>query len=125
MDGTHNIRGWRRAAYEIEAEVGKPKETSEQVRTHLVLRLARASFGATVLIVGIFLLVLPGPGLLVVAAGLAILARDVPFARRMYLRVHERIPKDHDGKIPVWMIVAGITISILLACGGMAFTFLR
>jgi hypothetical protein len=41
-----------------------------------------ALFGGTVLLVGIALLVLPGPGLPIVAAGIAILATEFLWARR-------------------------------------------
>jgi hypothetical protein len=41
-----------------------------------------ALLGGTVLLIGILLLVLPGPGLPIVAAGLAILASEFLWARR-------------------------------------------
>jgi hypothetical protein len=45
-------------------------------------RLVVALVGGTVLLVGIALLVLPGPGLPIVAAGMAILASEFLWARR-------------------------------------------
>ena len=42
-----------------------------------------ALIGGTVLLVGLVLLVLPGPGLPVIAAGLAILATEFFWARRV------------------------------------------
>jgi hypothetical protein len=44
-------------------------------------RIVVAVVGGTVLLVGIALLVLPGPGLPIVAAGLAILASEFVWAR--------------------------------------------
>ncbi len=41
-----------------------------------------ALFGGTVLATGLALLVLPGPGMLLVAAGLAVLATEFIWARR-------------------------------------------
>ena len=41
-----------------------------------------AVIGGTVLLLGIAMLVLPGPGLVVIAAGLAILATEFYWARR-------------------------------------------
>jgi uncharacterized protein (TIGR02611 family) len=41
-----------------------------------------ALVGSTVLLVGVALLVLPGPGLLIIAAGIAILATEFLWARR-------------------------------------------
>ncbi len=68
-------------------------------------RLVRLILGSILTLVGCVLLVLPGPGMLVLAAGLAILSRDVPFARRLYDRVHDRIPKTATGGVPMWVII--------------------
>ena len=45
-----------------------------------------ALIGGTVLLVGVALLVLPGPGLLVIAGGLAILATEFFWAKRALRR---------------------------------------
>ena len=47
---------------------------------HQSVRLSVAAFGFTVLTVGLILLVTPGPGLLVIIAGLAILAHQFSWA---------------------------------------------
>lgn len=56
----------------------------------LTLKLARRVMifvvGTTVLLLGIAMLVLPGPGLLVIPTGLAILAAEFAWARK-WLRV--------------------------------------
>jgi tellurite resistance protein TerC len=52
-------------------------------------RLAVGAVGATALAVGVALLVLPGPGLLVLGAGLAILSSEFVFARRWLRRLRE------------------------------------
>jgi hypothetical protein len=44
-------------------------------------KIVVAVLGSTVLLVGVALLVLPGPGLLIIAAGLAILASEFIWAR--------------------------------------------
>jgi hypothetical protein len=49
-------------------------------------RVFAALIGGTVLLVGIALLVLPGPGLPIVVAGLAILATEFVWARRAMWR---------------------------------------
>jgi uncharacterized protein (TIGR02611 family) len=46
--------------------------------------------GLALLAVGAVLLVLPGPGLLVIAGGLALLATEFAWARRLLMRVRER-----------------------------------
>jgi uncharacterized protein (TIGR02611 family) len=46
--------------------------------------------GSVVLIAGVAMLVLPGPGLLVIVAGLAILSSEFEWADRMRARVRDR-----------------------------------
>jgi uncharacterized protein (TIGR02611 family) len=49
---------------------------------HQSVRLSVAAVGFTVLAVGLVMLVTPGPGLLVIIAGLAILAHEFSWAAR-------------------------------------------
>ena len=49
---------------------------------HQSLRLSVAALGFTIVSVGVVLLVTPGPGLLVIIAGLAILAHEFAWAER-------------------------------------------
>jgi uncharacterized protein (TIGR02611 family) len=48
--------------------------------------------GVVLMAVGVVLLVLPGPGLLVMAAGLAVLASEYPAAQRLLDRIKTRLP---------------------------------
>ena len=56
-------------------------------------RLLVSAGGGLLLVAGAAMLVLPGPGLLVVAAGLALLATEFLWARRLLDRVKDRLPK--------------------------------
>lgn len=47
-------------------------------------RLVVALFGGTVLLLGLAMLILPGPGVLVLAAGMAILATEFIWARQAW-----------------------------------------
>jgi uncharacterized protein (TIGR02611 family) len=49
----------------------------------MVVRIARTAAGGVLLVAGIAMLVLPGPGWLTIAAGLAILATEFAWARRL------------------------------------------
>lgn len=93
------LRDFEAAAIEAEIETGRHEETVEEAKRSLVRRALRIVAGTFVSAVGIALLVLPGPGLVVLAAGLAILAQDVPFARRLLDRVRERLPEGEDGQV--------------------------
>lgn len=53
-------------------------------------RVATIVGGFTVLAVGVALLVLPGPGILIIAVGLAILSAEFVWARRLLARFKEQ-----------------------------------
>ena len=69
----------------------------EQRDRHLsrsrLYRVPFAVLGFTVVLIGIALLVLPGPGLLVIAAGLAMLALEFAWAERVLERTLDRMSK--------------------------------
>jgi tellurite resistance protein TerC len=53
-------------------------------------RVAITVMGVTVILLGIAMLVLPGPGLLTIVGGLAILGLEFAFARRWLQRIKEK-----------------------------------
>ncbi|MEN8184688.1 MAG: PGPGW domain-containing protein [Myxococcota bacterium] len=67
---------------------------SDRPRLSASYRMARRLLvgfaGALVLLAGLVLLVLPGPGLLVIPAGLAILAAEFQWAQQLLRGVRER-----------------------------------
>jgi uncharacterized protein (TIGR02611 family) len=69
----------------------------------VVRRVIVSVIGATVLLIGVALLVLPGPAFIVIPVGLAILATEYAWARR-WLRKVRRIASDvvsgHDRTAP-------------------------
>jgi tellurite resistance protein TerC len=58
-----------------------------------VKRVIVAVIGGTVLLIGICLIVLPGPAFLVIPAGLAILATEFVWARRWLHKAQEYLRK--------------------------------
>ena len=58
-----------------------------------------ALIGGTVLLLGLAMLILPGPGVLVIASGVAILATEFLWARRA-LRQCKQVVKKVPGKFP-------------------------
>lgn len=99
------------------------EETLAQVRSHIVIRIARISAASAILLAGAAMLVLPGPGWLVIAVGLAILSRDVAWAERWLVAVRKRVPGARpDGTLPsgVWatiivMALAGTAVGLWFA----------
>lgn len=115
---------FREAAIHAELETGDREPTQRGAWRQAVVRMVRMGIGTGVVVLGIVMLPLPGPGMLVIAVGLAILARDVAWADRLLAKVRERLPSDADGKLPrstiVTMIVlgaAGVAVSIWLTVG--------
>lgn len=112
-------------AVEVELETGRPEETEQEAKRHIVRRVARVALGVVVLCAGILLVVLPGPGLLVMAVGLALMAPEVPFARRLLARVRERIPESEDGRVAVWVVVSSVAGLVASVGGSLWWTFGR
>ncbi len=119
------FEGFERDAVAAEMETGEREETEEQAKRHLLFRAGRVVVGTMVTIAGLFLLVLPGPGLVVVAAGLAILAQDVPFARRLLDKVRARIPSDAEGNISKPILFGGLALTVVTVSASVWWTFLR
>lgn len=101
----------REAALHAEYETGRHEATEKAAKAHVAVRIARMTAGSILTVAGLAMLPLPGPGLPIVASGLAILARDVAWADRLLGYVRSRIPRDDDGAVSratlVTMIVSG------------------
>jgi hypothetical protein len=99
------------------------EETEAEVRAHLLIRLGRMSLASVILLAGVIMLALPGPGWLVIAVGLALLSRDVAWAERWLVAVRKRVPGARpDGTLPtgVWativvMALAGTAVGLWFA----------
>lgn len=60
-------------------------------------RLVVAVIGGTVLAIGLAMVVLPGPAIIVIPAGLAILATEFLWARRLLTRIKQAITRSPTG----------------------------
>ena len=109
---------FRDAAIIAEFETGEREPTVRLAWRHALLRIVRMSFGISMLGVGGLMLVLPGPGLLVIAIGLGTLARDVAWADRLLQKVLVRLPSNEQGKLPRSTIVT----MVLLGLAGVSFS---
>jgi TerC family integral membrane protein len=82
------------ASHRESSRLGSPVGAAElEQLARLTLRAARRMvvlvIGGTVLLIGVAMLVLPGPGLVVAPAGLAILATEFLWAKRLLQRVRD------------------------------------
>jgi len=88
---------WHRAGFAAQTHGRQPliRSTYIAIRRLLVLVI-----GVSVLIVGVIMIVTPGPAIIVIPAGLALLATEFLWARRVLERVQETVKKHTTGKTP-------------------------
>lgn len=113
------------AAIDAEFATGVHEETVDEAKQQLWRRAARVLGGSILVVIGLILLVLPGPGLVVLALGLALLARDVPFARNLLVQVRRRLPDDGEGNLPTSVIVLMVVSVIFFTSLSIWWAFLR
>ncbi len=112
---------FREAALHAEYESGQRESTEQAAKAHVAVRVVRMAIGSILTLAGIAMMPLPGPGLPLMAFGLAILARDVAWADRLLGYVRARIPRDDDGGMSRGAIItmavsgaAGVAFSVWL-----------
>ncbi|WP_218566642.1 PGPGW domain-containing protein [Vallicoccus soli] len=81
---------------------------------HLVKRFAATIGGVALLAVGAAMMVLPGPGILLIVAGLAVLATEYVWARRLLVKAREQAEKVQEAAVASPLRTAG---SVLFAVG--------
>lgn len=99
------------AAVEAEQATGRHEETIEEAEHSLALRVARAVGGFVLIGVGIALLLLPGPGWIMIIIGLSLL--PFSWAERTIALIRRRIPGiPDDGAVPIhtWVIMGLIVV---------------
>jgi len=113
------------AAIEAEFETGRHEESVAQAKRHILIRIGRMTLGVVVLVAGLLMLPLPGPGLVTIAAGLALLASDVPYARKLLERVRKRLPSDAEGNVSRPVVIGGLVVSVITVSFSLWWTFFR
>ncbi|HMX08524.1 MAG TPA: PGPGW domain-containing protein [Microthrixaceae bacterium] len=103
------------AVYEAERETGVHEETEAEVRHSLALRMTRMIGGFVLIGIGASLIVLPGPGWLVILIGLSLL--PFAWAERTILAIRRRVPGvPEDGTIPTrtWVVIGVVTVGAIV-----------
>ena len=115
IDGDGDV-DFRDAAIAAELKVGHVEDTPAQAWHHVLIRVARMAFGFTVLLAGLAMMVLPGPGAIVMAAGLVVLSRDVKWADTALRYLRKKVPGlEEEGPIPKSTIMVSV---MLMAAAG-------
>ncbi len=113
------------AAIEAEFETGRHEETEAEAKRHILIRVGRVTLGVIVLVAGLLMLPLPGPGLVTIAAGLALLASDVPYARKLLETARKRLPADSQGNVSRTVVLGGLVVSAITVTFTVWWTFFR
>lgn len=111
----------REAAYQAEYATGRQERTPEAARRHIVVRLATIAVGSVVLLGGLVMMVLPGPGVLGILAGLGLLSRELPWAERIMEYVKKRAKLDELKEQPRWVQAAMWTVTVLAVAGSVTY----
>lgn len=127
LDGHDGRRFDRLEQRAIEAELatGAREETVEEAKRSVLRRIGRITLGSLVLLAGLAMLLLPGPGWLAIFAGLVLLSRDVPFAARMVEPVRKRLPQGEDGKLPTSAIITMVAMGVVFVAASVWWFVLR
>ena len=93
---------------------------------HVVKRFAVTIVGVALLVLGLAMMVLPGPGILVIVAGLAVLATEYVWARRLLVRAKSEATKAQEAavKSPV-RLGATVLFGVVLLGLGLAMLLFR
>jgi len=84
------------SAHDLRVSSGKGSEPKQDERSVRILlrqfkRLTIAAVGSAVLLAGVVMVVTPGPALVVIPTGLAILATEFLWARKLLQRLRETV----------------------------------
>ena len=93
---------------------------------HLLKRFAVTLVGTALLVLGAAMMVLPGPGILVIVGGLALLATEYVWARRMLTSARAQAEKVQEAAVASPVRTAGtVLFGVGLLALGLAMVFLR
>lgn len=102
----------RTAALEAERATGARELSERRAQRHIVVRIGIIAIGTIVLLGGLAMLVLPGPGIVGVLAGLGILAQELAWAERLLNTVKERTKVDQIRRQPAWVRVVLVAATV-------------
>ncbi len=103
----------RAAALEAERSTGTRERTEEQAQRSLVVRIGVVALGSLVTLAGLGMLVLPGPGIVVVIAGLGILSTEVTWAERLLAYAKRKARVDQVTAQAPWIKPVSIVVTVL------------
>jgi uncharacterized protein (TIGR02611 family) len=124
LDARERLGVLREAAIRAEYDTGRHEDTEAKAKRNVVLRLATIALGFVVLLGGVAMMILPGPGILGIIAGLGILSRELVWAERMLEYAKEKARVDELKEQPKWVQVAAWTVTIAAIAASLWYVFL-
>lgn len=109
------------AAIQAELATGDQEATLEQAKRHVVIRLGTIVVGFVILVGGLMMMILPGPGIVGILAGLGILSRELPWAERVMEYVKKRAKLDELKEQPRWVQAVMWTVTVCSVVGSVAY----
>ena len=116
---------WEEAAVAAELATGRRESTEIAAKANIFVRLGRIALGGLLILLGLALIPLPGPGWLLVGVGLAIWSRDIAWAERLLRFVRRKAPGMTEDEIPKRTIVISIVLMLAGAVGSFLLWYLR
>lgn len=118
VDDETDFSDFRKAAIDAELAVGHMEDTRTQAWYHVLVRIGRMALGFVLLLAGLAMMVLPGPGAIVMAAGLVILSRDVKWADTALRFLRRKVPGlEEEGPIPKSTIAVSLMLMVAAGLG--------
>lgn len=124
LDARERLGILREAAIEAEYATGRHEDTEEEARRHIAIRVGTIVVGFIVLIGGLAMMILPGPGILGIIAGLGILSRELAWAERMLEYAKEKARVEELKQQPRWVQVATWSATIAAIAASLWYVFL-
>lgn len=112
----------RAAAYDAERDTGRRERTDEEARRNIVVRIAIICLGTVVTLAGLAMMVLPGPGIVVIIAGLGILASEVSWAERLLAYAKRKANVDSITAQHPWIKPVSIVLMVLGVAASILYT---
>lgn len=109
------------AAIQAELATGVEETTLEQAKRHVLIRMGTIVVGFVVLLGGLAMMILPGPGIVGILAGLGILSRELPWAERVMESVKKRAKLDELKEQPRWVQATMWTVTAVSVVGSIAY----
>lgn len=113
---------YRAAAVEAERDTGRRERTAEQAQRSIVVRMAVIALGTLVTVAGLAMLIFPGPGIVVIIAGLGILATEVAWAERLLAYAKKRANVESITAQHPWVKPVSIVVTVVAVAASIVYT---